>query len=90
MTSTNWKNIAEFVGLASIVTSLVLVAYELRQNTAISTAQAITGLNSALDASYRARAQDAALDKLVIEGHSDPDALSGRERSQFFHGCERM
>ena len=84
MTSTNWRNIAEFVGLASIVASLVLVAYELQQNTAISTAQAIAELNSALDASYRARAQDAALDKLVIEGHSDPDALSERERSQFF------
>ena len=84
MTSTNWKSIAEFVGLASIVASLVLVAYELRQNTAISMAQAITELNSGMDASYRARAQDAALDKLVIEGHADLDALSERERSQFF------
>lgn len=37
--SGNWKDIAELVGLVAIVLSLVLVAYELRQNTMMMKAQ---------------------------------------------------
>ena len=79
-----WKDIAEMVGIAAIVASLVLVGYELRQNTAVSTAQAVSELNTAIDNAYRSRAQNAALDELIRMGHSDPKALSERERSQFF------
>jgi len=39
MKSTNWKDIAELVGIVAIVLSLVLVAYELRQNTTVMRAQ---------------------------------------------------
>ena len=83
MTSVRWKEIAEFVGLASIVASLVLVAYELRQSTAVANAQAVTDLSALIDGAYRARAQNAALDQLVETGHSAPDSLSEREKSQF-------
>ncbi len=84
MKSKDWKNVAEMVGIAAIAASLVLVAYELRQNTAVSTAQAVSDLNTAVDGAYRSRAQNADLDELVGKGHSDPDALSEREKSQFF------
>jgi hypothetical protein len=84
MYSTKWKEVAELVGIAAIVVSLVFVALELRQNTAVSTAQAVGNLNISIDASYRARAQDSALDQLVEAGHSSFQTLSERERSQYF------
>ena len=83
MRSDNWKSIAEFVGIAAIVLSLVMVSYELRQSTAVATAQAVFDVNTILDESYRARAQNPELDELVEKGHSNPEALSERERSQF-------
>ena len=83
MISTSWKDIAELVGIATIVASLVLVSYELRQNTAVSTAQAVSDLNTAIDSAYRSRAQNAVLDELIGKGHSEPDTLSEREKSQF-------
>ena len=84
MNSTNWKELAEIVGIAAIILSLLLVAYELRQSTAIATSQAVFDLNSVLDESYRARAQDEDLDELIARGHADPESLSVRERSQFY------
>jgi hypothetical protein len=36
LSQTNWKDKAELVGLAAIIASLFLVAYELRQNTTAS------------------------------------------------------
>ena len=83
MKSFSLKVVAEFIALASVVASLVLVAYELRQNTAVASAQAVTELNAIVDGAYRARAQNAVLDQLVETGHSDPDSLSERETSQF-------
>lgn len=83
MRSDNWKSIAEFVGIAAIVLSLVMVSYELRQSTAVATAQAIFDVNTIFDESYRARAQNPDLDELIEKGHSNPEALSERERSQF-------
>lgn len=64
----NWKSIAEFVGIAAIVLSLVMVSYELRQSTAVATAQAIFDVNTIFDESYRARAQNPDLDELVEKG----------------------
>jgi hypothetical protein len=81
--SKDWKSIAEFVGMVAIVVSLVVVSYELRQSTAIATAEAVFNVNTVLDDAYRARAQDSDLDELIEKGHSTPDTLSGRERSQF-------
>jgi hypothetical protein len=83
MKSTRWKEIAELVALASVVASLVLVAYELRQSTAVASAQAVTDLSAIVDGAYRARAQNPVLDELIEKGHSTPDSLSDRERSQF-------
>ncbi len=84
MTSAKWKDTAELIGMAAIVASLALVAFELRQNTAVSTAQAVSDLNTAIDSSYRSRAQNAVLDELIRKGHSDPDTLTEQEKSQFF------
>ena len=84
MKSVNWKEIAEFVGVVAIVLSLLFIAYELRQSTAVATSQAAFDLNTILDESYRARTQDKDLDELIERGHADPATLSDRERSQFY------
>ena len=83
MRSDNWKSTAEFVGIAAIVLSLVMVSYELRQSTAVATATAIFDVNTIFDESYRTRAQNRELDELIEKGHSNPEDLSERERSQF-------
>ena len=84
MKSFSRKEIVELFGGIAIVASLLIVAYELRQNTAVATAQAVSDTGGVIDASYRARAQNAVLDELIDNGHSAPDQLSDREKSQFF------
>jgi hypothetical protein len=83
MTGEKWKEILEFVGITAIVASLVLVAYELRQATAQSAAEAIYQTNIAFDNAYRARAQDPVLAQLIIDGHANPDSLTDLEQDQF-------
>jgi hypothetical protein len=80
----DWKGIAELVGIFAVVLSLLLVAFELRQSTAVATAQAVFDVNTVHDQSWRARAQYPELDALIEKGHAEPDTLSERERSQFF------
>ena len=77
-TNWSWKDVVELVGIAGIIFSVGLVAYELRQNSAVAMAQAVTDLNAAVDNAYRARATDPELDRLVIEGHKNLAALSER------------
>ena len=83
MWTANWKGIAEIVGIGAIVLSLLMVSYELKQSTALATAQAVFDVNTVLDEAYRSRAQYPELDELIERGHSKPDTLSERERSQF-------
>ena len=83
MIQKDWKNIIESIGLAAIVASLILVAMELRQNTAVATANALSQSSAALDASYRARAQDPILAALIMKGHADYVSLSELEQNQF-------
>ena len=83
MTGEKWKEILEFVGIFAIVASLVLVAYELRQSTVVSITQATFQVNVAIDASYRARAQDPVLAQLIIDGHANTESLTDLERNQF-------
>jgi len=72
-----------FVANVGVLIGVFVVAYEVRQNTAVATAQAALQMNEALDASYRARAQDSVLAALVMNGHDRPDGLSDVERDQF-------
>ena len=53
MNQEKWKDTLELVGIVAIIGSLILVAFELRQSTAVATAQATFGINTVLDPSYR-------------------------------------
>ena len=83
MKGQKWRDILEFTGIIAIVASLVLVAYELRQATAQSAAEAIYQTNVGLDNAYRARSQDPVLAQLIIDGHANPDSLTDLEYDQF-------
>ena len=84
MKKSNWKDIAEPVGIVAIVLSLLVVAYELRQSTALATSQAVFDINTATDEGYRDRTKNPELDELIERGHEKPASLSDRERSQFY------
>ena len=75
-----WLTLASNVGM---LIGVFIVVYELRQNTAVSAAQAAFEVNALLDNSYRVRAQDPRLAKLIEDGHNDPDALDSLEQTQF-------
>ena len=83
MMEENRKNLLEIVGVGAIVASLVLVAYELRQSTAVSITQAIFQSNTSMDSACRARAQDPILAQLVINGNANAESLTDLERNQF-------
>ena len=83
MTRENWREILEFVGIIAIVASLVLVAYELRQTTALFAAEAMYQTNTALDNAYRARAQDPVLAQLIMDGQANPESSTRLEQVQF-------
>ena len=83
MNSEKWKDVLELVGIFAIIASLILVAFELQQSTAVSTAQAVFQVNTILDSSYRARAQDPVLAQLIKSGHANPESLTDLEHDQF-------
>jgi len=76
-----WLGLVANIG---VLIGVFVVVYELRQNTSVSAAQAAFEVNALVDASYRARAQDPRLARLVEDGHNSPDALEDLERLQFY------
>ena len=90
-----WLTLTANIG---VLAGIVFLAIEVGQNQealeesnlinertlAVTTSQAILDSTQIMDSSYRARAQNAALDELINIGHSSISSLSERERSQFF------
>jgi hypothetical protein len=76
VTKQNWRDTAELVGIAAIVASLVLVAYELRQNSEIAAAEADSSRYLAAVASYTVIAENPELAELI-------DKSCGGEKRSF-------
>jgi hypothetical protein len=83
----SWIGVFANIG---VVAGIVFLAVEVSQNSselehsrAVSTAQATFQLNTALDDSYRALAQDPELAQLVKNGYDNPDALTELQLAQF-------
>lgn len=77
------KEKLEWLGGAAIVMSLLLVAYEIRQNTNAIAAQAVFDLNEAANRQLLMLTTDAELSRLVRLGDTDPDALSAEEQDRY-------
>jgi len=73
------KQILEWLGGLAIIASLLLVAYEIRQNTNALSAQAIFDLNQSFTASLTLIAADADYSRLFRKGDEDPDSLDDDE-----------
>ena len=80
LTLSEWANIAEILGSAVVVLSLIFIGLELRQNTnALYTNSWQQVIDKMIDLDI-SEATDQALGKVMIEGEANPDALSDEER----------
>jgi hypothetical protein len=77
------RSVVELAGAAGVILGLVFVGLELRQNTAVSSAQAVLDLNGIGSEIHLALAQDADLERLVHAGYEDPNSLTEDERRRF-------
>lgn len=79
----DWKTIAELVGVTAVVASLVFVGYEVRQNTSqlrTDGARSVTEMVNHLNASIFS---DATLTAIVEKGVQNFESLDEIERAQF-------
>ena len=73
----------EWIGGVAIVVSLLLVAYEIRQNTNAIAAQAVFDLNASGNGLLMVTAIDPEMSRLVGLGSANLDALNSDERSRY-------
>ena len=89
--------LAQIVGSAAVVTSLVFVGVELRRNTKVTRAASHHAVTAALNDLNMLWASDNDVTTLWLAGRSDRNALSAAERWRFdsmlrcyMHVCETM
>ena len=70
----------EWIGGAAVVMSLLLVAFEIRQNTNALAAQAVFELNQAGRDNLFMQVSDRELTGILAKAESDPDSLTAEER----------
>ncbi|HKI83611.1 MAG TPA: hypothetical protein VKA63_04675 [Candidatus Krumholzibacteria bacterium] len=73
----------EILGLATVVVSVLLLAWQIRQNTQTATAQAMLNLNTMANEVLSAEAQSAQLAAVLVKGEEDLESLSPVEYRQF-------
>ena len=80
---TTVKDKLELVGIVAVVVSLLILGYEIHQNTDTSAAQAIFELNESARQTLFQEATDPDLVTLIRQAEQDFDALSERERYMY-------
>ena len=73
----------ESVGLVAVVASVLLLAWEIRQNTQVATAQANLDLNAMANEVLISEGQSLQLAALLVRAEDDRDSLSRAEFRQF-------
>ena len=73
------KDRLEWVGGIAVIASLLLVAFEIRQNTNAVSAQAVYDLNSTGIDILMMQAENPDVARIIRTGHADPDALDADE-----------
>ena len=73
----------EWIGGVAIVVSLLLVAFEIRQNTNAIAAQAVFDLNASANGILMVTATDPEMSRLVDLGTANLDALNNDERARY-------
>jgi len=80
---TSVKANLELVGVVAVIVSLLILGYEIRQNTDTSAAQAVFELNESARQTLFQEATDPNLASLINKAEKDFDDLSERERYMY-------
>jgi hypothetical protein len=80
---TSVKDKLELVGIVAVIVSLLILVYEIRQNTGTSAAQAVFELNESARQTLFLEATDPNLASLIFKAEKNFDALSERERYMY-------
>jgi hypothetical protein len=80
---TTVKDKIELIGIVAVVVSLLILGYEIRQNTDTSAAQAIFELNESARQTLFREATDPELVSLIRKAEQDFEDLSERERYMY-------
>ncbi len=80
---TSVKDKMELIGIAAVIVSLLILGYEIRQNTDTSAAQAIYELNESARQTLFQEATDSDLAVLIGKAEKDLGALSETERYMY-------
>jgi hypothetical protein len=80
-TKSRW---AAYFGGATVVASLLLVAWEIRQNTAALSAQALQDLNAMANEILLTAAENDQLSEVLEKGDKDLSSLTGAEYKQYW------
>ncbi len=78
------SRLAAYFGGATVVASLLLVAWEIRQNTAALSAQALQDLNAMANETLLSAAENLQLAQVLQKGDEDPSSLTGAENLQYW------
>ena len=73
----------ELLGVTAVVVSVLLLAFEIQQNTDVASAQAMAELNAVANDVLNAEAENQALAELLERGDSDLSTLSPVESRQY-------
>jgi hypothetical protein len=75
---------AAYFGAATVVASLLLVSWEIRQNTVALSAQALQDLNSMASEILLAAAESGQLSEVLEKGNQNISSLAGAEYQQYW------
>ena len=80
---TSVKDKLEIIGIVAVIVSLLILGYEIRQNTDTSAAQAVFELNESARQTLFREATDPNLVSLISKAEKDFEALSEHERYMY-------
>jgi len=80
---TSVKDKLELIGIVAVIVSILILGYEIRQNTDTSAAQAVFELNESARQTLFQEATDPNLASLISKAEKDREALSERERYMY-------
>ena len=80
---TSVKDKLELIGIVAVIVSILILGYEIRQNTDTSAAQAVFELNESARQTLFQEATDPNLASLISKAEKDLEALSELERYMY-------
>ena len=81
--SGRFRSLIEFTSAVAVVLGLIFIGFELKQNTAAVSAQAIFELNDSSNNAFLEIAQNPEFAELIGRGYADPQTLDENERDRF-------